>query len=99
MTDFPDYILLYDPAKAPEFPGFPHRLVLIPNKPSDGPHRPVFLIEPDSSAEVLNGTALDGYMRLRLPVSIRARRGRDLRPFLKRAAAFQKRGYKLEVAQ
>ncbi len=105
MSDFPDYIALVpDPANMPAiWPGFPHRLALLPDGRTLDELRAapclwgIFLMEPGSMGDVLNGTALPGYLKARAPVVIHARRARDLRPFLRRADALARRGYTMEV--
>jgi hypothetical protein len=97
MSDIPDYVLFFHPENRPEFPDFPHSLVLVPNEPSDGSFNPIFLVEPHSTSEVLNGAALPEYMKRHLPIRILARRARDLRPFLKRRDSFLRRGYTIKV--
>jgi hypothetical protein len=55
------------------------------------------LVEPDATLEVLNGIVLPVYFDARMPVLISARRARDLRLLLRRADAFSRRGYCVEV--
>ncbi len=56
-----------------------------------------FLVEPGCARDALNDPALDGYLRVNLPVLIYARRACDLRPFLRRANSFLSLGYAVEV--
>ena len=105
MSQYPEYMLV-----APNgvdlplrFPGFPYRLALVPNEYSIAVLRvsprcwAMFLIEPDCAAEVLYGSALGDYLARGVPVVLHARRARDLRPFLRRAEAFKRRGFSVEV--
>jgi hypothetical protein len=103
----PDTILItYDAGFLPKvFPGFPHRLLLLPNgKTIDefgraGTATAAFLIEPDCANEVLNDPALNHYINTKTPVLACARRARDLRPLLRRASALKRRQYSVEVLQ
>ena len=106
MSD-PD-CLLFIPAERmpPRIDGFPHRLLLLPGGTTvanlGAPDRhasAIWLLEPDCAREALNDPAFNSYLQHKVAVLVYARRGRDLRPFLKRADAFRRRGYAAEVGQ
>ncbi len=107
MSNYPEYMFLApNGADLPlRFPGFPYRLALVPNEYSLAVLRAsprcwaMFLIEPSCAAEVLNGVALGEYLTGGVPVVLHARRARDLRPFLRRAGAFKRRGYSAQVME
>lgn len=103
MSDRPDYMASF-PADMPQsWPGFQHGLALVPAGRTLDELRATprlwatFLIEPDSADEVLNGQALPAYLAVGVPVLMHARRARDLRPFLRRAEALARRGYRVEA--
>jgi hypothetical protein len=102
----PDTILIARAGFFPKgFPGFPHRLLLLPNaKTMDdlgraGTAAAVFLIEPDCASEILNDPALSHYINTKTAILACARRARDLPPLLRRASALKRRQYSVEVMQ
>lgn len=103
MSDLPDFVAISYPPCLPRWPGFPHRLALLPaghtfDELLATPRSwATFLIEPDSAGEVLNGAALNAYLGACVPIVLQARRARDLRPFLRRVEAFRRRGYEAEM--
>lgn len=101
----PDYIgVVFRRAVPLRYDGFPHGLALLPagmmladiGAPS---HRTaaVYLVDPDCAGRALNDAAIDAYVRAKTPVLVFAARGRDLRPFLRRAPQFRARGYTVEA--
>lgn len=100
----PDYALLCPHRVPKQFDGFPARMALLPNgmtlagfEAHKPPMAAAFLIERDCGNEVLNDPALDRYLQLGFPVLLHARRGRDMRPIMRRTPSFLKRGYTVEV--
>lgn len=100
----PDAIALCWGKLPPRFSGYPHSIVLLPMgvtlEQVGGPDRHtagIFLIDPDCAELALNDAALDAYISARVPVFLFASRPRDLRPFLRRADAFRRRGITIEV--
>ena len=99
MSDLPDYLVLVPDLQRvlDPWPGFPHRMVLLPAGVTLDLLRTVpstigtFLVEPGSIGEVLNGAALPAYLAANKPILVHARRARDLRPLLRRASSFKAR--------
>jgi hypothetical protein len=96
----PDALLLAkDPNELLYFATHPHGLALVPGAnalPSYGP-RGIWLVDADCGNDTLNDPALSAYMNARVPITLHAERARDLRPFLRRKAAFEARGYRIET--
>jgi len=105
MSDLPDYIALAATSDdiLAHFAEYQHRLLLVPPGMTvrDVLGRPncmaVFLVDAGCTGEVLDGAALPAYLNERAPVLVLARRARDLRPILRRADGFARRGYRVEV--
>ena len=102
---FPDYVAFSVGSTIPlRYEGFPHGLALLPHgitiaDVGDPGHRfaGVFLIDPDCAGMALNDSSLDHYIRAKKPIFLFAVRARDLRPFLKRADGFRRRGVTVEA--
>lgn len=81
-------------------PDFPHRLALLPGSvtlENLGLLQAAFLIDPDCGIDTLNGSAFATQLAAQAAITLHAAKARDLRPFLRRKAAFAARGYRLEM--
>ena len=100
----PDHIAIVTGQIPTRRPSHPHGLALLPIGVAvadvGGPGQRfvgVFLVDPDCAALAMNDDALDRYIRTKKPVFIHASRARDLRPFMRRAEQFRRRGFSVEV--
>ena len=111
MSELPDYITIVpNPSDVLSLyrHEFPHTLALLPEfltlaeliGPKGRSHAiGMFLVEPHSIGEVLNGAALPAYISARVPVLLHAERAKDLRPILRRFESFAARGYRVELVK